>query len=182
MLAHSIRVRVLSFSSLVAMLVALVALTGPAHGTDHPAPPDPKPLAPLKKLVGTWQGNAQMGGKTVPVTITYVSTAGGSAIVEHLFPGTPHEMMSVYTVEGDGVAMTHYCALGNHPKMTLKKSDAHSLSFEASGANGLRSPSELHMHAMTVSWTDGDHIRETWTSFADGQPKEEKVFELARKS
>ncbi len=145
------------------------------------APPDPAPLAALKKLVGTWQGNAEMGGKTVPVTITYAPTAGGSAIVEHLFPGTPHEMMSVYTVEGDHLAMTHYCVLGNHPKMTLKKSDAHSLSFEASGGEGLRSPSEMHMHAMTVSWTDGDHLRETWTSFDQGRPKDEKVFALTRK-
>ena len=182
-------VRVLSFrpirsalrAALLPLALAFTILTGRAAAADHPAPPDPKPLAPLEKLVGTWQGNAQMGGKTMPVTITYVSTAGGSAIVEHLFPGTPHEMMSVYTVEGDKVAMTHYCALGNHPKMTLKKSDAHSLSFEAAGAEGLRSPSEMHMHAMTLSFTDGDHIRETWTSFADGQPKEQKVFDLTRK-
>lgn len=145
------------------------------------APADPKPLAPLKKLVGTWQGNAQMGGKTVPVTITYAATAGGSAVVEHLFPGTPHEMMSVYTVEGSGVAMTHYCVLGNHPKMTLKSADAHGLSFEATGGDGLRSPSEMHMHAMTLSFIDGDHIRETWTSFDQGRPKDEKVFELTRK-
>jgi hypothetical protein len=151
-----------------------VTLMGPAG--DHATP-----LDPLKKLVGTWQGNMQMSGKTVPVIITYASTAGGSAIVEHLFPGTPHEMLSVYTVEGGGLAMTHYCAMGNHPKMTLKKSDAHSLSFELTGAEGLRSPSEAHMHAMTVSWTDGDHIRETWTSFDQGRPKDEKVFELTRK-
>ena len=170
-------------AALPAAFIALALATpaGPARAGDQPAPPDSKPLAPLKKLLGAWQGSAQMGGKTVPVTITYVSTAGGSAIVEHLFPGTPHEMMSVYTVEGDGVAMTHYCALGNHPKMTLKKADAHNLSFEATGADGLRSPSEMHMHAMTVAWTDPDHIRETWTSFAGGHPKEEKVFELTRK-
>ncbi len=115
------------------------------------------------------------------VTMTYQTTAGGSAIVEHLFPGTPHEMMSVYTVEGDAVAMTHYCVLGNHPKMTLKKSDGHSLSFEVAGSDGLHSPGEMHMHAMSVSWTDGDHIRETWTSFDGGKPKDQKVFDLTRK-
>ena len=175
MLSHSIR-----FPLLVSLGLAALSVT--AAAADHAtAPPPPKALAPLSRLVGTWQGNAQMGGKTVPVTITYAATAGGSAIVEHLFPGTPHEMLSVYTAEGDGLAMTHYCALGNHPKMTLKKSDAHSLSFEAAGAEGLRSASELHMHAMTVSWTDADHIRETWTSFADGRVKEEKTFELTRK-
>jgi hypothetical protein len=144
------------------------------------APSDAR-LQPLKNLAGTWQGNSKMGDKTMPVTITYEVTAGGSAVVEHLFPGTPHEMMSVYTIDGGAVAMTHYCVLGNHPKMTLKKADAHSLSFETVGSEGLRSPGEMHMHAMTVSWTDGDHVRETWTSFDGGKPKDEKVFDLTRK-
>jgi hypothetical protein len=171
--------RSIRFALLLSLALATPGLTAVAG--DHPVPAPPRALAPLSKLVGTWQGSADMGGKTVPVTITYAATAGGSAIVEHLFPGTPHEMLSVYTAEGDGLAMTHYCALGNHPKMTLKRSDAHSLSFEAAGTEGLRSASEMHMHAMTVSWTDADHIRETWTSFADGRAKEEKVFELARK-
>ncbi|HVY38612.1 MAG TPA: hypothetical protein VHM31_11775 [Polyangia bacterium] len=169
----------------LSLFLGLAGLASTARADHPPAAPDPKPLQPLKRLVGTWQGNATMhdkgGDKTIPVTITYDATAGGTAIVEHLFPGTPHEMLSVYTVEGDGLAMTHYCALGNHPKMALKKADAHSLSFEASGSEGLRSPSEMHMHAMTVAWTDGDHIRETWTSFDQGKPKDEKVFDLTRK-
>ncbi|HSS38989.1 MAG TPA: hypothetical protein VLT58_09480, partial [Polyangia bacterium] len=136
-----------------------VALTAPARADHPPAAPAAQVLQPLKKLAGTWQGNAKMGDKTLPVTITYESTAGSTA----------------------GLVMTHYCALGNHPKMTLKKADAHSLSFEATGGEGLRSPSEMHMHAMTVAWTDGDHIRETWTSFDQGKPKDEKVFDLTRK-
>ena len=40
-----------------------------------------------------------MGDKTLPLTITYESTAGSTAISERMFPGTPHEMLSVYTVE-----------------------------------------------------------------------------------
>lgn len=178
MSSHPIRF-LLSLSLSISAGVAALAV--PAVAADHAAAPPPRSLAPLTRLVGTWEGKVQMGGKTVPVTITYAATAGGSAIVEHLFPGTPHEMLSVYTADGGGLAMTHYCALGNHPKMTLKKSDAHSLSFEAAGAEGLRSASEMHMHAMTVSWTDNDHLRETWTSFADGKAKDEKVFDLARK-
>ena len=156
-------------------------LAGLLSAAVAPSDPNLAKLQPLKKLVGTWQGNAKMGDKEMPVTITYQTTAGGTAVVEHLFPGTPHEMMSVYTVEGDAVAMTHYCALGNHPKMTLKKSDAHSLSFEMAGSDGLRAAGEMHMHAMSVSWIDGDHIRETWTSFDGGKPKDEKVFDLTRK-
>lgn len=158
---------------------ASLALAG-----DHPlaaAPPEPKALAALKKLVGTWQGTAKMGDRTMPVTIVYESTAAGSAVLERLFPGTPHEMISVYSADGDSVAMTHYCALGNHPKMTLRKSDARGLSFELAGTEGLRAAGEPHMHAMSVSWTDGDHLRESWTSFDKGQPKEEKIFDLTRR-
>src|SRR5262252_7077945 len=102
---------------LLAMSLAIAVV---ARASAAPAPPaEAKALEPLKKLAGTWQGNAKMGDKTMAVTIVYELTAGGSAVLERLFPGTPHEMISVYTSDGDGVAMTHYCALGNHPKMTL---------------------------------------------------------------
>jgi hypothetical protein len=164
---------VLSFS----MLVAGAAVA------DHamPAKAVPKEMESLKKLVGTWQGKAKMGPQEVPVTIVYESTAGGTAVLERLFPGTPHEMTSVYTAEGDKVVMTHYCAMGNHPKMTLKRADAKGLAFEMAGTDGLGAAKEPHMHAMTVSWVDADHIRETWTSFDNGARKEDKSFELARK-
>ena len=84
--------------------------SGIARAGDHQPPAPPAALQSLAKLAGTWQGSAKVsdktGDKTVPVTFVYEATAGGSAIVEHLFPGTPHEMMSVYTAEGDGVART----------------------------------------------------------------------------
>jgi hypothetical protein len=167
----------------IATLSLGLSLAAGANAADHPAPaaPAPKSFELLKKLVGSWQGSAKMGDQTVPVTFVYELTAGGSAVVERLFPGTPHEMLSVYTVEGDGVAMTHYCAMGNHPKMVLKKSDAHGLAFELAGAEGLRSPADPHMHAMSVAWVDGDHVHETWTSFDKGVAKDTKTFELARK-
>jgi hypothetical protein len=146
-----------------------------------PAAALPKEFDALKKLVGTWQGKSKMGDKEFPVTITYELTAGGSTILERLFPGTPHEMLSVYTAEGDKLVMTHYCALGNHPRMALKSATAKSVSFEMAGTEGIRSANDMHMHAMTVAWVDGDHIKETWVSWDKGAKKEEKVFELGRK-
>jgi hypothetical protein len=161
------------------LTLATAALAGPDHAM--PAKAVPKELDALKKLVGTWQGKAKMGPQEVPVTIVYESTAGGTAVLERLFPGTPHEMTSVYTAEGDKVVMTHYCALGNHPKMALKKADAKSLAFEMAGIEGLQAATEMHMHAMTVTWVDPDHLREVWTSYDNGVKKEEKTFDLTRK-
>jgi hypothetical protein len=164
-------------------LAAFLLLTGAAARADHPpsAAPVPKELERLKKLAGTWQGKSLMGGKEVPVTIVYEPTAGGTAVMERLFPGTPHEMLSVYTAEGDKVVMTHYCAMGNHPKMALKKADTRGLAFEMAGSDGLHSAGEPHMHAMTVTWVDPDHIKEVWTSFDAGAKKEDKAFDLTRK-
>jgi hypothetical protein len=172
-----------SFRSLCAAAVLLLggaANAGPDHA--HGGPPAlPKELEAIKKLAGKWEGKTKMGDQEIPVTIVYEVTAGGTAVIEKLFPGQPHEMVSVYVAEGDKVAMTHYCAGGNHPKMALKKSDAKSVSFEMTGSEGLRSPKESHMHAMSVAFLDDNHIRESWTSFDGGVKKDEKVFELQRK-
>jgi hypothetical protein len=160
------------------------ASAGPDPHAGHAAPTLPKELEALKKLAGRWEGKAKMGDQEIPVTIVYEVTAGGTAVFEKLFPGQPHEMVSVYVAEGersDKVVMTHYCAGGNHPKMALKKSDAKGLAFEMTGSEGLRSPKEPHMHAMSVAFLDADHIRESWTSFDGGVKKDEKVFDLTRK-
>jgi hypothetical protein len=162
----------------ITVLLAVALSTAVRAGA---APPSGD-LDALKKLAGHWQGKAKMGagGQEVPVVLTYEVTAGGSAVLERLFPGTPHEMISVYTMDGDKLAMTHYCAMGNHPKMVLKKAGAAEMAFELAGTDGLRSAGEPHMHAMTIAFTDGGHIRETWVSFDKGVKKEEKTFDLAR--
>ena len=46
-------------------------------------------------------------------------TAAGSAVHETIFPGTGHEMVSMYHADGKDLIMTHYCALGNQPRMKL---------------------------------------------------------------
>ena len=52
-----------------------------------------------------------MDGKEVPVSVTYETSSNGSIVVETLFPGTPHEMVSVYYDENGKFGMTHYCAM-----------------------------------------------------------------------
>src|SRR5579864_7478541 len=69
----------------------------------------------LKSLVGTWTGTTDMHGKPMEYTVSYELTAGGTAVVEREFVGTPKEMMTVYTPTGTGITATHYCMLGNQP-------------------------------------------------------------------
>jgi hypothetical protein len=70
-----------------------------------------KQLQRIKALEGPWTGSTVTHESTVICAVTL----GGRAVVETLHPGSPMGMVSVYYDTDDGVAMTHYCALGNQP-------------------------------------------------------------------
>src|SRR5262249_46663801 len=69
---------------------------------DHPLPAAPTNagLEKMKTLVGTWVVADKDGKPTDDVVSVIKLTAGGSAVHETLFPGQPHEMISVYTADG----------------------------------------------------------------------------------
>ena len=74
-------------------------------------------LEKMKKLAGTWLTADKDGKPTDQVASIIKVTAGGSVVHETLFPGQPQEMISVYAVDGSDLIMTHYCVLGNQPRM-----------------------------------------------------------------
>src|SRR5689334_14643805 len=99
----------------------LLTLSQAGYGGDKPGVKLPQPtnagLEKMKKLAGTWLAADKDGKPTDQVMSIIKVTAGGSAVHETLFPGQPHEMVSIYTVDGLDLIMTHYCVLGNQPRM-----------------------------------------------------------------
>src|SRR5690242_6096011 len=86
-----------------------------AHAGDEAGVQAKAAFGRLKSLAGEWKCEAREGGH-VPgkaATILYRVTANGSTVMETLFPGTDHEMVSMYHLDGDDLKMTHYCAIGN---------------------------------------------------------------------
>jgi len=57
-----------------------------------------KEYSRMKQLIGVWEGTSNMGKEGQTVRVEYRLTAGGSAIVETLFPGTPEEMVSCHSI------------------------------------------------------------------------------------
>lgn len=94
--------------------------------------------------------------------------------------GTPHEMVSVYHKDGASIAMTHYCAMGNQPKLQLKKWSPTQVEFELTKPIGISSLKEHHMHALTLTWLDADTLRQDWRSNNNGKPAEGISFVLKR--
>ncbi|MGA2954742.1 MAG: hypothetical protein ABSF48_03360 [Thermodesulfobacteriota bacterium] len=134
----------------------------------------------MKELAGVWEGTSNMLKEGEKVRVEYRVSSGGSSIVETLFPGTPHEMVSVYFDNKGQLTMTHYCALRNQPRMKLQKADAQNLNFVFAGGTNINPKKDAHMHSLTISFVDKDHIIQKWTLFVDGKEKETSVFQLSR--
>src|ERR1700676_2194613 len=95
--------------------VLLLALHIVAYCDEKAGDPQPTPansrLEKMKKLAGTWVTADKDGKPTDQVASVIKLTAGGSAVHETLFPGQPQEMVSIYTLDGPDLIMTHYCVL-----------------------------------------------------------------------
>ena len=132
---------------------------------------------PLKSLEGRWSVEAgEMQG-----VIEFTTSSNGSAVREVMWPGTEHEMTNMYTLDGNSVVMTHYCAAGNQPHMRARSFDGSSLAFETDGVSDLKATDELYMGEMTLVWIDDDHVEEHWRSIVDGERTDDHmVMRLTR--
>lgn len=135
----------------------------------------------MKELVGVWEGKADMGKGMETIKATYELTSAGNAIVERLFVGLPHEMITVYYDFNGKLGMTHYCSLGNQPHMELMNPGENNMVFVLSEKNtNLSSVKETHMHALKISFDGRNSITHTWTLYEKGEKKSDVVIQLAR--
>jgi hypothetical protein len=83
------------------LMILTVTLSPASRGGDKdasklPTPPTNATLEKMKRLTGTWLLADNDGKPTDQIASIIKVTAGGSAIHETLFPGQPHEMVSIY--------------------------------------------------------------------------------------
>lgn len=132
----------------------------------------------MKQLEGSWEGMMDMGKEPVKVTTSYRLTSNGSAIVETVFEGEPHEMVTVfYDDSRHQVNMTHYCSLGNQPKMKLIAMKENTLTFDLSEDADIDVTHDTHMHAAAITFLGKDKITQQWTKFKAG--KEDGVVKVS---
>jgi|SRR5581483_995404 hypothetical protein len=136
----------------------------------------------LKSLSGEWQGHMDMGGKEMPATTSFKIVSDGSAILNVLGQGTPHEMVTMFHTDGPDVLATHYCGAHNQPRFRLTTaSDPKVLDFEFKDVTNLASPSDGHMVHVKFTIIDADHHLEDWTFQANGK-SETTRFDFRRKA
>jgi len=145
-------------------------------------PPASQRFEALKGLVGDWVAADKDGKPTDQVVTSFRLTAAGSALQETMFPGTDHEMLTMFHLDGSDLILTHYCALGNQPRMRAEPgNDANKIVFKFFDGTNLKSPDAQHMHQATFVLQDKDHFKTEWVSCQEGKPCHQVGFELVRK-
>lgn len=152
--------RLIAVPFVAAVFVVASALFAQEMKKDGPPSKAQPALDQLKTLQGEWVwAEGENKGKLVAV---YTVSSGGTAVVESLFPGTDHGMVTVYHLDGDKLMMTHYCAVGNQPRMHAEPA-TDKLVFTCTGGSNMESEDDGHMHAMTLTFVDSDHVKAEWT-------------------
>ncbi len=152
----------------VVAMAGLLALGAVMAGAgDAPAP---TALDRFKGLAGEWvaaEDNPMV--KKGDLVARYTVTGGGSAVVEDLFPGSPHAMTTVYHNDGKDLVLTHYCMTGNQPRMRAKESAGNTVDFRFDGGTNIDAATTLHMHDARFEFVGKDELRATWVEHKDGK-------------
>jgi hypothetical protein len=135
-------------------------------------------FAPLRALEGRWEEQAPDG--TVHA-VEFELTSKGTALRETMLPGSENEMINMYTLDGNALRMTHYCAGGNQPHLIGRLTREGRYEFESEVVTDLKQADEMYMGSMTLVLVDADHIEEHWKALRSGKVDHEMVFKLTRK-
>lgn len=157
--------RPLRFLPGVALLLAVLLAAAPARAIDGKAA-----FNSLKQLAGNWTGHAETADGP-PAIARYELISGGTAVMETLFPNTADEMRSIYFLEGGDLVLTHYCGMGNQPKMKLDAaaSSPEKLIFTFVGGTNFDPAKDGHVHSGHIELTGRNKIRHEWDFYHGGK-------------
>jgi hypothetical protein len=137
----------------------------------------------IARLEGEWVALDEKGKPTDLVVSVFEPTAGGSAIVEKLFPGADEEMLSIYSVDDGALVLAHYCVMGNQPRYAAEVEDGGKrITWRCQGGGNLKDHDRAHMHEGKVTFVGPDRMDTEWTALAAGKTVEHVVFQLQRKN
>jgi hypothetical protein len=156
--------------ALVAILVPLLMAQTPKYSSST--------FHQLQALAGDWKGKDDTGN---PVETKFQLVAGNTTVLETLTMPGMEQMLTLYAVDDDGIALVHYCPTNNQPHMRAIPSSAavKELVFLFQSATNLPDPLIGHEQKLILQFTDADHIVERWTWRKNGNDTE-MVYKFTR--
>jgi hypothetical protein len=128
----------------------------------------------LKTLAGSWEGTAHVADnpkEDALMHVTFRVTSMGNTIMHEMKGSGPEDPITMLTVDGDRLLLTHYCDAGNQPRMVGTVSpDGKTITFNFIDATNLQPAQGGHMQRAIFTFIDPDHHTEQWEfAMADGK-------------
>ena len=155
----------------------------PAEEPKYQTQPPPEALKHFIELEGEWIGtHINHNGEKEKVDLVYRTVSGGTAVEERIFANTPQEMVTMYHGSGNGgLLMTHYCMLGNQPRLRLEITDGKAFDFKFLDGAGIDRKKTGHMGGMKMTILDENTFEQEWAYFEEGESKNSSKFTFTRK-
>lgn len=133
----------------------------------------------MQSLTGDWEGKDEQGNE---VKSNFKLMISNTVVMETLDASGMEEMLTLYSVDGNGISLLHYCPTNNQPHMRAipASGNVKELAFSFLEAGNLPSITVGHEHKMMMEFDDKDHITERWTWQKNGKDTE-MVYHLSRK-
>lgn len=138
-------------------------------------------LEDVERLVGDWEEVGSDGKPTGTIVSSYRPTAAGTAVLETVFPGTKHEMVTLYREEGGALVLTHYCVSGNQPEFRAERTAPNQIVYRMTKISNLDEKNEPHMRQGTVTWLGEDSIRTEWLEYRGDEVTFTARYQLTRR-
>ena len=132
--------------ALLSLLLSVLSTTSLA-GTDFDR---------MKSLAGEWEATTSEG-KT---RVVYQVISNGTALMETI---VNENMVTIYHPDGGATLMTHYCGVGNQPRMRAQASAGNTITFKFVDVANLKGRAEGYMTGLVIKFVDANHVTEEWT-------------------
>lgn len=131
----------------------------------------------LKGLVGTWDVVEKFSSKKF--TARYTMTGGGSVLMEDL-----SGMTTAYHLDKDTLLLTHYCGVGNQPRMRVKTvaNNGRQISFEMYDITNLKNPDAYRSTSLEVQFHDAGTADLSYGGWSAARGAQKQTFHLLRRT
>jgi hypothetical protein len=165
------------------LLLTVLFTSAVAIGADEPVPSATSArFEALKKLAGDWVAVGKDGKPTDKVISSIRVTAAGTVVQETHFPGSDHEMVTMYHRDGADLVLTHYCMLGNQPRMRAEAGKADQIVFKFTNGGNIEPARDHYMNQVTITILGADHYKAEWLSSKEGKTCHKVDLDLIRKT
>ena len=122
---------------------------------------------------GKW--TIRSGQKALPIEMTYDSGSKESIVTEQF-----GKELSVIYLDGENLLMTHFCNVGNQPRLRLKEGGQPGvLEFDMFDITNAKTPGDAHVQKIIYKVVDDKHL-ELEIVWRKGNSEESEKYSLTR--